>query len=124
MSRLLYRLGGFAVRRRRAVLAAWILFAVATSVLGARLGGSPSENFSMPGTESQAAFNLLKGRFPAQSGSSVRAVVADQDGNMTGATVALTDYAERLAAIDGVVHVTDLSQPQEAARHFSGDGKV
>jgi RND superfamily putative drug exporter len=124
MSRLLYRLGGFAVRHRRSVLAAWILFAIAVSVLGARLGGSPSENFSMPGTESQAAFDLLKGRFPAQSGSSVRAVVADQDGNMAGATVALADYARRLAAIDGVVHVTDLSQPEEAARHFSADGRV
>jgi putative drug exporter of the RND superfamily len=124
MSRLLYRLGGFAVRRRRFVLAAWILFAIAVSVAGARLGGSPSESFSMPGTESQAAFDLLKGRFPAQSGSSVRAVVADQERNMAGAVVALTDYTKRLAAIDGVVHVTDLSQPDEAARHFSANGRV
>jgi putative drug exporter of the RND superfamily len=110
MSRLLYRLGGFSVRRRRFVLAAWILLAVVTGVVASALGGTPSEDFSMPGTESQAAVDLLKERFPDQSGSSVRAVVEAPDGEtLTADDPALLAYAERLAAVEGVLHVSDLN---------------
>ncbi|MGH8973080.1 MAG: MMPL family transporter [Acidimicrobiia bacterium] len=125
MSRLLYRLGKFSVRRRRSVLAAWILIAVAIGVVGGALGGAPSEDFSMPGTESQTAIDLLTERFPAQSGASVRAVVADPDGgSLAGRQSDLVAYGQRLAGIEGVVEVTDFNDPAEAGRHLSVDGTV
>ncbi|MCU1344735.1 MAG: transrane transport protein, partial [Acidimicrobiia bacterium] len=66
MATFLYRLGHFSVRRRRSVLAFWVLLLVIIGVVGASLGGSTSDKFTLPGTESQKAFDLLDQRFPAQ----------------------------------------------------------
>jgi RND superfamily putative drug exporter len=80
----------------------------------------------MPGTESQAAIDLLKERFPDQSGSTVRAVVAAPEGEtLNPGDPALAAYAERLAAVEGVVAVTDVSDPEEFAKHLSPqDGRI
>ncbi|MGH8998660.1 MAG: MMPL family transporter [Acidimicrobiia bacterium] len=125
MSRLLYRLGSFSVRRRRWVLAAWILVAVAIGAVGGALGGQTSEDFAIPGTESQAALDLLSERFPEQSGSSVRAVVAAPEGvDLSTPTPAMQDFAVRLAGVDGVAEVTDPVDPPTWARHLAADGTI
>ena len=67
MSSFLYRLGHVMFRRRRRVLAVWLAALVAMIVLAGSFGGSTSERFTIPGTESQDAIDLLDARFPAQS---------------------------------------------------------
>jgi RND superfamily putative drug exporter len=111
MSKLLYRLGHFAVRRRRTVLASWALVLILMGVAAATLGGSTtSGGLSIPGTESQKASDLLQERFPARSGSSARVVFAAADGATLRdptATQAVNDTIAAIAEQPGVVSVSD-----------------
>ncbi|HEX7097334.1 MAG TPA: hypothetical protein VF183_15715, partial [Acidimicrobiales bacterium] len=74
MSRLLYRIGRFAAVHKWRMLLGWVVALVAISALGNAYGGDPVDSFEIPGTESQAAFDLLDERFPEQSGSTARVV--------------------------------------------------
>jgi putative drug exporter of the RND superfamily len=76
MSRLLYRLGHYSVRHRRWMLGFWLVVLIGVAVAGNAAGGKTSDKFSIPGTESQKAFDLLASRFPAQSGSTEQIVFA------------------------------------------------
>ncbi len=99
MSSFLYRVGHTMFRRRRRVIGVWLAVLTAVIALAASFGGATSERFTIPGTESQTAIDLLEARFPAQSGSDARVVFAAGDGEL------LTDDANRaavLAAIDAI----------------------
>ena len=69
MSRFLFALGQSSFRHRWWVLGAWlaVLIAVAAGFLGFR--GQPSDNFTIPGTESQRAVEQLQQNLPAFSGA-------------------------------------------------------
>jgi putative drug exporter of the RND superfamily len=56
------------IAHRRRVFIAWIVVAVVTTVVAGAAGRNYATNFSLPGTESQRALDLLKKEFPAQSG--------------------------------------------------------
>ncbi len=56
------------IAHRGRVFVAWIAVAVLTTVIAGVAGRSYATNFSLPGTESQRALDLLKREFPAQSG--------------------------------------------------------
>src|SRR5687768_10504855 len=102
MSRLLYRLGGFCVRRRRFVLLAWILIAMGITAIGGSLGGKSSESFSMPGVEAQKGADLLMDRFSARS-ATVQAVVGAPDGaSLEGRADELDAYAGAIEKVEGV----------------------
>ncbi|TCJ33717.1 MMPL family transporter [Parafrankia sp. BMG5.11] len=64
MATFLYRLGRLSFRRRRYVLLLWVGVLVAVGFGAARAPAAPDDAFSMPGTESQRAFDLLDERFP------------------------------------------------------------
>ena len=67
MSKVLYRIGSTSARHPWRTLALWILLAVV--VVGAKgsMGGEMSDNFTIPGAESQRAHDLLEARFPSES---------------------------------------------------------
>jgi RND superfamily putative drug exporter len=125
MSKFLYRLGHWCVRRRRTVLAAWFAVLLGVGVLSSTVGGPLSDQFSIPGTESQQAMDLLEQRFPQQSGSSARVVFAVDDGrlddpaNRTGIEATLAELAA-LEAPDGVQGV---SNPFKTGT-IAPDGKI
>ncbi|WP_205857651.1 MMPL family transporter, partial [Phytoactinopolyspora endophytica] len=64
MATLLYRLGRFSYRSRKLVGLIWLVIVVAIGTAAATLSGATSDSFSIPGTESQEAFDLLDERFP------------------------------------------------------------
>ena len=53
---------------------------------GVLLPATTVNNFRLPGTESQRAYDLLKDRFPQQSGDTASVVFAVKDGNVLAAT--------------------------------------
>ena len=53
---------------RRTVLVAWVAVAVITTLVAGAAGRNWATNFSLPGTESQRALDLLNREFRAQSG--------------------------------------------------------
>ncbi len=77
MATLLYRIGRFAFRRRVLTLLLWILVLVGAAVAASSAPAPPADTFSMPGTQSQQALDLLKQRFPTLNpdGASARVVV-------------------------------------------------
>ncbi len=56
------------IAHRGRVFVAWLAVAVLTTVIAGAAGRNYATNFSLPGTESQRALDLLKREFPAQSG--------------------------------------------------------
>ncbi len=56
------------ILHRRRVFAAWIVIAIVTTVIAGAVGRNYATNFSLPGTQTQQALDLLKKEFPAQSG--------------------------------------------------------
>jgi len=88
------RLAAFVVRRRRAVVLAWIAaLAAAFGVTG--LAGDWAADYNTPGSESKAAADLLAERFAARSPDTVD-VVWQARGGATGA--AATARVDRLLA--------------------------
>ncbi|WP_350167595.1 MMPL family transporter [Ilumatobacter fluminis] len=108
MSTFLYRLGKFSVRNRRLVLIGWLLAFVAIAVGSVAAGGETSDEFTIPGTESQQAFDLLDERFPSQSGTSGQIVFATEDGSqLIDSQDAVADTLAEAAELDGVIFVSD-----------------
>src|SRR4051812_23185271 len=60
---MLRSLATFCYHRRRTVLVVWIIALVGVSVLANAAGGDLLKTFSLPGTESQRAFDVLKQDF-------------------------------------------------------------
>ena len=71
MTPLLYRLGQFCARRSLLVLGVWVAIAVAVVVAAKGVGQETNDDLTLPGTDSQAATNLLSDKFPNQANGSV-----------------------------------------------------
>jgi hypothetical protein len=68
---LLYRLGQFCARHPVWILAVWLVIALAIVGVARSVGQETNDNLSLPGTDSQAASNLLGDKFPDQANGSV-----------------------------------------------------
>ena len=120
---VLERLARWSVRRRRLVVAAWLVALVGIGVLGSVAGGDSANNFRIPGSESQAVTDLLKERFPARAGDSAQLVFKAEKG-VTDPTVraAMEDLFARVAQVG---HVLSVDSPYAAtAEATSADGAV
>ena len=71
MTPLLYRLGRFCTSRSMLVLAVWVVIAVAVVGVARSVGQETNDDLTLPGTDSQAATNLLSDKFPDQADGSV-----------------------------------------------------
>jgi uncharacterized membrane protein YdfJ with MMPL/SSD domain len=85
MARALHRLGMFAARRKWVVLGAWILLIAVLIALSRSFGSNTSNNLQLPGTDSQAAADLLAARFPPQQNGSNPLVFHVRTGKVTDA---------------------------------------
>src|SRR5262245_9657674 len=113
MTSLLYRLGRWAVRRRRLVLLAWAVVAVAVIVASQAGGGRPSDAFEIPGVESQRALDVLEQDFPAAAGTSAQLVfAAPGDGTLSdpGAAAAVDAAVADVAGQPDVGAVSHLQR--------------
>ncbi|NMN95501.1 MMPL family transporter [Antrihabitans stalactiti] len=81
MASFLYRLGNVIVRRRWLVAAVWILILAGVGISSVAFNGPVSNSFTIPGTESQRAIDLLSEKFPGTGGASARVVVAAPPGH-------------------------------------------
>jgi putative drug exporter of the RND superfamily len=81
MASALYRLGGWTFDRRRVVVLIWLAVLLVFGALAALVGGGVSNSFSVPGTESQRALDLLAREFPGTGGATARIVFAAPPGH-------------------------------------------
>jgi putative drug exporter of the RND superfamily len=122
MASALYRLGRGAFRRRRLVLTIWLALFAALAVGAGTLSGPTNDTFSIPGTESQQAVDLLQERLPQANGASGRIVFAAPEGEaLSGASRAAVQEALReVGRADGVLAASD----PFATRTVSEDGRI
>ncbi|MFJ8312120.1 MULTISPECIES: MMPL family transporter [unclassified Streptomyces] len=112
MATFLYKLGRFAFRRRGLMALLWVLIFGGVGFAASSAPAPPADTFSMPGTESQKAFDLLQAKFPAASadGASARVVVRAPDGQKISAPQQKAEVAALVADLakgPDVVSVTD-----------------
>src|SRR2546422_8293644 len=105
------RLARLFYRRRWRVVIVWVVGFVAMGALSSAVGTSFANNFSSPGTESQRAFDLLKSRFPAQSGDTATIVFHTPAGiNDAGVRARIETL---LDGVRSAKHVVDIRSPYE-----------
>ena len=104
MSNYLYRLARFAFRRRRLVLAAWLLAAIAAIAVAQLSGGKTNDTFTIPGTEAQNAAAVLQAKLPAFSGGQSTIVFA------TNGAAKVTDPADQAAIESAMAKLKSIPQ--------------
>ena len=123
MSGFLERLGRWCARHPWRTIGAWILVAVVVGMLAASAKGY-SESFTIPGTESQQATDLLKERFPTQAGATAQVVLHSTSGALTDPTNTAAIDAS-LAKVEQLPGVTAVVSPTEAgANGISKSGDI
>jgi len=107
---LLDRLGRTAARRHRIFIAAWVLGAIAIAALAIANGGHTFDNFTIPGTQSQTAIDLLESRFPQQSGASATVVFHAPAGSLSASELE-TAIGQSLTDIKGLPEAPQVVGP-------------
>src|SRR5215216_1648294 len=109
--------------RRRTVLGLWVAAFVLLAALWGTAAGEYVNNFRLPGTESQRAYDLLKDRFPEQSGDTASVVFAVDDGRVVDASH--RREIERVRAeIEKSPEVLSVGDPFARGAPVSRDGKI
>jgi putative drug exporter of the RND superfamily len=121
---MLERLARWCYRHRWRTVFVWIGALIASIALMNVAGGAYTSDFSLPGSETQEALDLLEEEFPARSGDSAT-IVFKADSGIADPTVRQTMEAlfERVAELPHVVTVTS-SYSEEGARQISPDGRI
>ncbi|MFD8396491.1 MMPL family transporter [Streptomyces sp. NPDC059680] len=112
MATFLSSVGRFAFRRRGLVTLLWLAALIGIGVAASSAPTPPADTFSMPGTESQKAFDLLKEKFPAANadGATARVVLRAPQGHKLAdpeEKAKVEDLVARLGKAPEVVAVSD-----------------
>jgi len=110
------------VRRRLTVLICCVLAVIGLAVAASALGTRTSDNFSLPGTGSQRAQDILLAHFPAATKASSPVVFAARTGRVDrGANRAAVEATlARVGRVDDVANVGDPFAPGQVSR----DGRI
>ena len=100
----------WSIAHRRWVVVTWVVVAVLASVLAQSVGRHYATNFSLPGTESQRASDLLTQEFAAQSGDVDTIVFHVSHGSVDSPAVRAA-IAPLLARASTFPHVAGLVSP-------------
>src|SRR5690348_630039 len=109
---------------RRFVVIAWIVAAVGVLAVSSSVGKKTASDFTLPGTGSQHAVDLLKSRFPAQAGDADQIVFHARGGTLTN-SADRARIAATLARVKDLPHVTSVVSPYASGqRAISRDGSI
>ncbi|MFF1682257.1 MMPL family transporter [Streptomyces sp. NPDC058256] len=125
MATFLYRIGRWAFRQRRLVVGVWLGVLLLAVVAAAVAPAGEEEDLSMPGTESQKAFDLLDERFPQTNsqGAEARLVFQAPDGQRVTARENKAVVEDTLGSLDGGDQVASTADPYETGT-VSEDGTI
>jgi RND superfamily putative drug exporter len=116
------KLAQWCYEKNRLVIGLWVAAIIGIGTLAGISGGGFVDNFSLPGSESQRAYDLLKDRFPQQSGDSVQVVFKTSSGVLTDPAKQAQTQAlvEKLSTLPEVAAV----QPPTEGGSISQDGRI
>ncbi len=118
------RLTRWTMAHRWTVVVMWIALALGLLSGSHALGTRASNDFSLPGTPSQRAVDLLKSRFPAQAGDSDQIVFRSRASAVTAPAVrgVVDPLLERVGRLP---HVTAVASPYAPGAHaIAKDGTI
>jgi putative drug exporter of the RND superfamily len=121
---MLQRLARTMYRRRRYVLLGWIVLLIATFALSSGIGGAFKTEFKLPGTESQAAFDLLEKSSFRNRQVQAQIVFAAKDGVDT--PVVQQAMEQLFAEVEQKISDVNVASPyaEDGARQVSRNGKI
>ncbi len=108
---------------RRIVVVVWLLALIGFVGISRSVGSAYTNSFSLPGTDSQHAQDVLKADFPAQAGDNDQIVVHAKRGTLR-APVTRAAVTAMLARVDRLPHVRSVNSPYTANGQISADGKI
>jgi RND superfamily putative drug exporter len=115
------RLAAFSHDRRRLVATLWVVLIVVAGGLASAAGSGYVNNFTLPGTESQRALDLLRDRFPQQAGDTSQIVFHVQSGSLKDTNNQAKIQAV-LAQVDKLPSVASTVSPYKDTAAISKDG--
>ncbi|WP_421107163.1 MMPL family transporter [Streptomyces sp. NEAU-S77] len=123
MATFLYQVGRLAFRRRWYVALVWAAVLAAVGLGALKAPGASDEEFSMPGIESQKAFDLMEQRFPGATadGATARVVFVAPSGEKVTATENKQTVEKAVADLAGGTQVAIAVDPFRA-KAVSKDG--
>ncbi|MFD9076584.1 MMPL family transporter [Streptomyces lasiicapitis] len=118
MATILYKLGRFAFRRRGLMALLWVLIFGGVGFAASSAPTPPADTFSMPGTESQKAYDLLEDKFPDASadGATARVVLRVPGGGN------ITDAGEKTKVNKVVAELRKSPQVASVGDPYAGGG--
>lgn len=98
---------------RRIVVVGWIIAAVGIFAVAGSVGKKTASDFTLPGTGTQHAVDLLRSRFPAQAGDADQIVFHARAGTLSssGDRARIDATLARLARLPHVTGVVARSRP-------------
>jgi RND superfamily putative drug exporter len=121
----LRRLGEWCARHFVIVLVAWLVALVALQALNRSFGGDYSDNFSLPGVQSQEGQDVLKKHDPAAGGYGSQIVLHDGDKALTSLGSQVSTTVTDLQKLPHVLSVQNpLSAPASKVGPLSSDAKT
>ena len=110
MTRMLHRLGTATAAHPWRTLALWVVALVTAFAVAGTVGGTPHDDYDVPGTRAQEGLDLLRAQFPTMAGATAQVVVTDPGQPIAPATLDALD--KRLHAMP---HVSNVSEPRLSA---------
>ncbi|HET6999287.1 MAG TPA: MMPL family transporter [Solirubrobacterales bacterium] len=109
---------------RKTVIIGWIVALIGIGMISSSVGSDFSEEFKLPSSDSQEAFDLLEERFPAQSGDTVTIVFKAPDGVESPAVKNKMEGV--FGAVAKLPHVSEVASPYagEGAAAVSDNGEI
>jgi putative drug exporter of the RND superfamily len=109
---------------RKTVIIGWIVALIGVGILSNAVGDDYSEDFKLPSSDSQEAYDLLENRFPEQSGESAQIVYKSDSGVESAAVKAKMDRV--FEEVEQLPHVSEVASPyvKGGAGAVSPDGKI
>ncbi|MBU6329234.1 MAG: MMPL family transporter, partial [Acidobacteria bacterium] len=99
---LLGTFGRGVFRHHRLAALLWLLIIIGAGTLNATFGGKVSDSFTVPGTNSQAAYDLLEADFPSQNAATATIVFSVPSGQTLDAPVNAAAVQAAVTALQSV----------------------
>jgi RND superfamily putative drug exporter len=118
------RFAAWCTGHRKTVIIGWIVALIGVGMIGSSVGADFTEEFKLPSSDSQEAFDLLEERFPQQSGVTAQIVYRAPAGAEAPAVRKKMEGV--FAEVAKLPHVSEVASPYTAggAAAISEDGEI
>jgi RND superfamily putative drug exporter len=117
---LLRRLGEWCARHFVVVVIAWLVALVALQVFSRSVGGTYSDNFTLPQAQSQKGLDVLKKHDPQAGGYSSQIVLHDDGQSLTSLS---SQMSTTVADLEKLPHVLSAQNPLSSSGSSSGQSQ-